>query len=134
MNPRSVSRIDDVKFLNHPNATSEDLKDFINCTIRRKPDTIIIHIGTNDITGEIETISNLKGIGTNDITGEIDKISNLKVMLSSVLMRCDDPHIKEKVKKINAEIKLFCDENLMGYISNDRLGKVTTNKKAKANF
>ena len=121
--------------MNHPNATSEDLKDVINPTIRRKPDTIIVHIGTNDITQEIDTIANLNTI-MNRIT---KKSSNSKVFISSVLMCHDKPHIQEKVKKLNTDLKLFCDENLIKYINNDNLdntclgkGNLHPNNKGKA--
>ena len=72
----------------------------------REPDTIIVHIGTNDITKEI--IANI-----NTIRNRIKKCSNSKV--SSVRMR--KPHMEEKVKKLNTDLKLFCDENLIKYIS-----------------
>ena len=86
INPRGISRTDDVKVLNHPNATSEDLKDFINLTIGRKPDAIIVRIGTNDVTQEIGT-----NVNQNTIMNRITKkTSDSKVFISSVLMRHHD--------------------------------------------
>ena len=62
INARGISKHEKIKVLNHLGATSEDLKDFINPTIRRKPNIVVMHIGTNDITENIDTISNLQNI------------------------------------------------------------------------
>ena len=62
INTRGISKKENMKVLNHPGATSEDLKDFINPTIRRKPNMVVLHIGTNDISENIDTISNLHTI------------------------------------------------------------------------
>ena len=53
----------------HPGATSEQLKEYINVVIKRKPHIMICHIGTNEITNN-ETIQNLQTIvnRTNKIT------------------------------------------------------------------
>ena len=44
----------------HPGATSEQLKEYINVVINRKPRIMICHIGTDDITNNVETIQNLQ--------------------------------------------------------------------------
>ena len=37
INARGISKKENIIVLDHPGATSEDLKDFIHSTIRRKP-------------------------------------------------------------------------------------------------
>ena len=39
-----------VKVKNHSSAIREDICDFIKPEVRNKPDIIIVHAGTNDIT------------------------------------------------------------------------------------
>ena len=62
INAKGISKKGNIKVLNHPGATSEDLKDFINPTIRRKPNMVVLRIGTKDISENIDTISNLHTI------------------------------------------------------------------------
>ena len=40
----------------HPGANTEDILDHLTLALRRNPDLIIIHSGTNDITDENDTI------------------------------------------------------------------------------
>ena len=60
-------------------------------------------------------------------------------MISSLLVRQDKKKIEEKVKGINNELKLFCEENLVEYLSHENIddsclgkGKLHPNKKGKA--
>ena len=46
----------------HPGATSEDLIDHIKPVARRKPDIVVLHIGTNDLTNGINTQENLQEV------------------------------------------------------------------------
>eukprot|EP00794_Sanderia_malayensis_P000912 gene912-217_t len=46
----------------HSGATSQDIKDHIKPIIRRKPDLIIIHAGTNDLTQECNTVEEMNEI------------------------------------------------------------------------
>ena len=41
-----------VQIKRHGGATTLDVKDFIKPIVRRKPDLIIIHAGTNDLTDD----------------------------------------------------------------------------------
>ena len=43
------SKKNDVKVITHPRSTTEDILDYIKPIARRKPDTLIIHTGTNDL-------------------------------------------------------------------------------------
>ena len=40
----------------NPGCTTEDIADYIKPIIRRKPDIILIHIGTNDLTNSVTTM------------------------------------------------------------------------------
>ena len=44
-----MSRCDSVKIQPHPGASTEDLMDNIKLAIRKNPDIVVIHIGTNDL-------------------------------------------------------------------------------------
>ena len=51
-----------VKVKNHSGATTEDICDFIKLEVRKKPDIIIVHAGTNGITNNTKSFENYKKI------------------------------------------------------------------------
>ena len=55
---RKIAKNNTIKVKCHSGATTEDLIDYINPVIRKKPDVIILHGGTNDITNDIDTGKN----------------------------------------------------------------------------
>ena len=46
----------------HPDTTTEDIADFTKPVIRKKPDAVIIHAGTNDLTDGTNTIKQVRKI------------------------------------------------------------------------
>lgn len=52
----SSSKEGNVKIISHPGSTAKDMLDYINSTARGKPDTMIIHTGTNDFTNGVQTM------------------------------------------------------------------------------
>ena len=46
IHPSGLSKDSDVKVYSHPGATSDDIKHHINPSINRKPDVLIVHVGT----------------------------------------------------------------------------------------
>ena len=57
-----MKRHHNVQVRAHSGANTNDIKDHIKPMLRRTPDCIIIHAGTNDLTRETDTINNLKSI------------------------------------------------------------------------
>ena len=60
VNGREVSRGNLVKITCHPGATTDDITDYVRPTARKKPDTIIIHTGTNDIQSKVNTLQKVR--------------------------------------------------------------------------
>ena len=127
-----------IKVRSYPGATTEDLKDHTNPTIKKNVDLIIIHAGMNDITKKGETIPNLQAI-VNKIQ---KKSANTKIAISSLIIRKDKRNNENEVVKLNIELKAFCDDgNLLDYINNDNIDepclgvkKLHLNKKGIAYF
>ena len=49
-----------VKVIAHPGSATENMLDYIKLTARRKPDTLIIHNGTNGPSNGVNTIKKRK--------------------------------------------------------------------------
>ena len=51
-----------VKIMNFPGGTNEKILEKLNDMIKEKPDDLIGHVGTNDITYNINLLTNVKKI------------------------------------------------------------------------
>ena len=65
--------------------TTRDMVDHIKPSLRSKPDVIIVHAGTNDLTKEEKTIINLQNI-VDDVKSSSPKT---EVVISLATTRCD---------------------------------------------
>ena len=87
----------------HPGATSEDLINYIKPVARRKPDIVVLHIGTNDLTNGINTQEKLQ-----EVVDALQRESTeTKITLSSVVTRSDKSNMQLKVSTLNASLKAF---------------------------
>ena len=114
-----------------PGATIECMKDYIQPTLRKNPDRIIIHIGTNDLKSEI-TASKLSKNIINLAKSCSDAGS--VVAISSLITRGDN--LKGKLEAVNEILKKSCSDRNIGFIEhgnileNDLNGsKIHLNKK-----
>ena len=108
-----------VKVKNHSGATTENIRDFIKPEVRKKPDIIIVHVGTNDITNNTKSFENYKKI-TDAIKG-CHQIRVTKLRISNVIIRKDKPDIEKKVIEFNSRLSKFCSKNKIDIIENENL-------------
>ena len=75
VNGREVSRNNSLKIRCHLGANTDDIIDYLRPTARTKPDTIIIHTGTNDIQNKVNTLQKVRKVITTikeiDVNNEI---------------------------------------------------------------
>ena len=104
----------------HPGATTRDIVDYVKLVIRKKPDCLIIHAGTNDLTNRegVNTIENFKMI----IKQTMQVSPDTTVVLSSVVIRIDQLASQKKVivPNLNKEIKELTNEMKTAFIDNGR--------------
>ena len=109
-----MSRSKFVKVLSLSGATTEDMKSYLVPLIEKKPDHIILNIGTNDLTGDTpESI-------VEKILGLADMISSkgIKCSVSQLIIR--DDQLWRKGKRVNQtlserlpkHISLVSNENI----------------------
>ena len=96
-----------------------------------------MHIGANDLTNEVDTITNLQTI----VNRVKRKSPSTKVAISSVFIRYDGVGLDHQVDELNENIRVFCNENLIDYICNKNIdktclgkGQLHPNKKGKSIF
>ena len=108
-----------------PGATSDDMKDFVKPLAKKKPDKMILHVGTNDIFKEINTIENLS-----IILAEIRKESpNTEIFVSNLCIRQDKPNVSKYINDLNNRLKHFCDLNNIENISHENIDSTCLSKR-----
>ena len=101
-------------------ATIEEMHDYIKPVLRKKPDVIILHIGTNNLDdpsyeGEEAVIDEL-----HEFLGKIqEELPNVIIILS--LPTCRKDSYNGRVKYFNTKLIDYCREYLINYIPNDNI-------------
>ena len=83
VNGQEASRNDSVKVRSHPGAISDDFIDYVRPTVRKKPNLIIIHSGTNDIQNNVNTLQKIKKVIFS--IKKYDTDDKIKIALSSII-------------------------------------------------
>ena len=119
LNENGLKKRHNVKVRAHSGATSTDISDHIKPIIRRKPDCVIIHCGTNDITSKegMDTIKHLKQI----LSESKRESKQTNIVISSVTTRSDRVGINKEVTNLNKSIKTLAEENGIQLIDNNNI-------------
>ncbi|CAB4038441.1 Scavenger receptor cysteine-rich type 1 M130, partial [Paramuricea clavata] len=96
-------------------ANCDAMKHHIRPCLAKNPDTVILHVGTNDMAQK-----NAKEIakGVVEIGNIIQNQSpNTKVVISELITRTDTPEKRRKVAEVNAVLLTNCKKNKWGHIT-----------------
>ena len=88
--------------------------DEIDDVIKSKPEHLVIHIGTNDLTSSINLLNNAKKI----VKNINEKLSKTYIAFSSIINRKDRKGIDKKPTETNQRLKNFCRQKDINYIEN----------------
>ena len=107
-------------------ATVEDMNDFLKPTIRRQPDKLLIHVGTNDI----------RSLAPQDIADKVSEVTQqfkqgsrkTRIIISSLIIRSDNPEFA-KVKQTNVALKLKCEENNWSFVDCSNINSLHLNRR-----
>lgn len=94
--------------------TTETINEEIDNILHSKPDLIITHAGTNDLTTKINPLNNFRKILKN-CNGLFPKP---KLAFSKVIMRKAKVNLEKGRKDINSRMKNFCEQKGIRYINN----------------
>ena len=101
------------------------MEDYIKPILRKQPNRIIMHVGTNDLKHlsakrVAEGITNL-GTQINEDSPETS------IAISSVLPRTDDPSLSTKAIEANKLIKAVCTRNNWAFIDHKTINSSCLN-------
>ena len=98
---------------------------YIQPTLERKPQRIVLHIGTNDLRN-----SSPEKVADNivDLAREIEMKSDAKVIISELTTRTDKLSDESAVKSTNKRLRRFCNQNNWKLIQHNNITKQGLNK------
>ena len=94
-----------VTVIKQPVYSKEDMIDYIKPIARKKPDTIFLHVETNDLTKCINIMKNIKKCV--EAIRELDSSEIIQIGFSSIMYRSDKDFSKE-ISKLNVKLKKYC--------------------------
>lgn len=107
----------------------EDMTDYLKPLIRRKPDEIILHIGTNNLKDSSATPQQLAE-GISNLGTQIRNSSpSTKICLSALLIRNDNSNLVTKIQDINKRVRDICVSKNWSYIDNSNVDKSCLNRR-----
>ena len=126
-----------VKIVNFPGGRSEKILEKQDDIIKEQPDDLIVYVGTNDLTNNVNLLTNVKKI-FNKVSKEFPSTF---IAFSSITNRNDKTTIQKTLTDTNARLKNFCMQNGISFINNSgiiefHLGKrkLHLNKKGNSLF
>ena len=104
--------------------TVDDMSDFVKPFLRRKPDEIVLRIGTNNLSTDEPRQLGEKIV---DLARFIEQESqSTKLAVSSLIVRKDD--LDRKANNVNKTLLSFCNSNGWTFISNENIDASSINK------
>ena len=104
--------------------------------MRKNPDIVVIHTGTNDSQNNCNIVKKAKKLVS--VVKEFDKDSSVKIALSSII-NSEDEDFKDKINDVNNKLKHYCNSAGMDFIDNSNIdgsrqnrGNLHVNRKATA--
>ena len=82
-----ISEKNHIKIKTNPGATTEDVIDYIKPSVGKKPDFLLVHSGTNDLTNGINTMTKIRKVVAT--VEEMDNERKIKLSFSSIISQED---------------------------------------------
>ncbi|CAB4009125.1 Scavenger receptor cysteine-rich type 1 M130 [Paramuricea clavata] len=108
-------------------ATTSDMEDYLRPVLRKEPNKIILHIGTNDINYQTaQTVAE----GVLNLGIQITQDSpTTDIVISGILPRTDKPNLMSKVNQANRLIKAFCIEKNWAFLDHESFNSTCLNSR-----
>ena len=70
-----ISKKNYIKIKANPDVTTEDIFDYIKPSILKKPDVLLVHLGTNELTNGINTMNKIR-----KVAATVDEMDNERTL------------------------------------------------------
>ena len=120
-----LSKTSKVVVKSFPGATIQDMEDYIKPLLRKEPDNIILHIGTNNVKA-MEPSQIVDGICR--LAKQVDEGStNTTISISGLLTRKEED-LNQKIIKVNSTMKAKCRQQGWSFLPNNNINKLSLNR------
>ena len=113
-----------VNIMKHLGFTTDDMVDYGRPVTLKKPDVIIMHVGMNDMTRGVNTMSKVGKIVC--AIQEVDSTRKIQLCFSSIVERADKGYSKE-IKNINTRLKSYCLGKGLIFVDNSNIDESCLN-------
>ena len=96
--------------------------------VRKEPENIILHVGTNDLNKSASPDQIAQGIINLGIQINQDS-PQTSITISEILPRTDKSNLLIKASQVNDIVKKYCDQNKWGYINHKAINATCLNSK-----
>lgn len=108
-------------------ATTSDMEDYVKPVIRKEPQKLILHVGTNDLK---KLSPNRVAEGIANIATQIQEDSpRTEIVISSLLTRSDKPELSAKVNETNKLINAICCKSKWKFIDHKLINATCLNSR-----
>ena len=108
-------------------ATIEDMEDYLKPIIRKRPESIILHVGTNDLKN-LSPKQVAEGFA--NLGSQINEESpNTNIVISSIILRTDNPQLAAKATEANKLIYSLCSKNKWKFINHSSINSTCLNSR-----
>ena len=114
-----------MKRRSHPGATTDEFIDYVQPTVRKKPNLIIIHSEANDIQNNVNTLQKIRKVISS--IKEYDTNDNIKIALSSIIHRSDHD-FEDKINETNRKLENLFKGKSMIFINNSNIDSTCLNR------
>ena len=98
--------------------------DYIRLIVRKKPDTILLHVWENDLTKGTNTMKNITKYV--EALRELDNSENIQVCFSNITHRSDKDFSKE-ISELNVKMKKYWLCRGISYVDEDNINESCLN-------
>ena len=113
-----------ISIMKHPGCSSEDMVDYVKPVARKKPDALIIHEGTNDLTRGVNAIKKVRKCV--EVIRELGNTEKIQIGFSSIIQRADKD-FSNQIKETNIKLKKFCLGKGFIFVDNDNINESCLN-------
>ena len=114
-----MSQNSQVKIATFPGCTTQDMKDHIMPLLRKNPDEIIIHVGTNSLRSS--STPRECAVELIDLAESVSSGTSATITISSLINRSDDEVLAYKVPDVNKVLKERCLQKNWGLVDHSNI-------------
>ena len=107
---------------------AKDMKDYLKPPIPKKPDEIILHVGTYDVKDNSKS-AEVIATGILNLGNQIkDRLPQTNVSISNIIVRKGKAIVQNKIKNVNDILKRVGDQNNWTYMDNINVNHASLNR------